>query len=146
MFFIFESIIIFFPKHRIFVVIHEKNYAYRQSKTSEDLWSPWEDEEWKFKRPQKTLQREELCFQVPRDQGDETWVFSTERHTHAPIAQKGTPGAQELYAQRLTHECRRLTPKPPLTHVWRMVLGTWRLFLAGQGAVLWFFGEEISIF
>jgi len=27
---------------------------------------PWEDEEWWFKRPQKTLEREELCSQVQR--------------------------------------------------------------------------------
>jgi len=36
------------------------------SKKSEDLHGPWEDEEWGLKRPQKTLQTEEFCSQVPR--------------------------------------------------------------------------------
>jgi len=35
------------------------------SKDIRRLCGPWNDEERRFKRPQKTLQREELCSQVP---------------------------------------------------------------------------------
>jgi len=38
-----------------------------KSRTSEDLWRLWEDQEWRFKRAWETLQWEELCFQVPRE-------------------------------------------------------------------------------
>jgi len=44
MFSIFEYVILFFPKHcnfRMFCCNSRRNQAYRQSKTSEDLWSPW---------------------------------------------------------------------------------------------------------
>jgi len=37
-----------------------------KSRTSEDLWRLWQDQEWRFKRPQETLRWEELCSQVPR--------------------------------------------------------------------------------
>jgi len=37
-----------------------------KARTSEDLRRPWEDQEWRFKSPRKTLQREEFCSQVPR--------------------------------------------------------------------------------
>jgi len=48
MFSIFESAILFFPKIVIlgcFLCNSRRNHAYRQSKTSKDLLSPWEDEE-----------------------------------------------------------------------------------------------------
>jgi len=38
----------------------------RKSRTTEDLWRLWEDQEWKFKRPQDTLQSEEFYSQVSR--------------------------------------------------------------------------------
>jgi len=37
-----------------------------KSRTSEDLWRLCENQEWRFNRPQETLQWEELCSQVPR--------------------------------------------------------------------------------
>ena len=46
-----------------FVVNSWRNHAYQLSKTFENLWSPWEYEECRFKMPQKTLQREKFCSQ-----------------------------------------------------------------------------------
>ena len=43
-----------------------RNHVNQQSKTSEDLCGPGEDEDWRFQRPQKTLQKEEFYSQVPR--------------------------------------------------------------------------------
>jgi hypothetical protein len=68
----------------------------RQSKTSEDLCGPWEDEEWIFKRPQKTLQREELCSQVPRHltlkntpkQAKKTGILAQKTHWSAQAHQR----------------------------------------------------------
>jgi len=36
-----------------------------KSRTSEDLWRLWEEQEWRFKRPHETLQWEEFYSQVP---------------------------------------------------------------------------------
>jgi len=51
-----------------------------KSRTSEELWRLWEDQEWRFKRPQETLQWKEFCSQVPRQiiwrrrlKNDENW-------------------------------------------------------------------------
>jgi len=63
-----SHVILFFLKHsksKVFWCNLRRNHANRQSKTSEDLWRLWKDQEWRFKWPQKTLQREKFCSQVP---------------------------------------------------------------------------------
>jgi len=69
MFSILSHVILVFPKHsnfRMFWCNSRRNHANRKSKTIEDLWRLWEDHEWRFKRSQKTLQREELYSQIQR--------------------------------------------------------------------------------
>lgn len=52
MFYIVESVFLFFQKHsnfRVFRCNSKRNDANRRSKTSKDLWRPWKNEEWRFK-------------------------------------------------------------------------------------------------
>jgi len=107
MFSIFEFLILVFPKHinfkGVFEVIHEEIMQIGKSRTSEDLWRLWEDQEWRFNRHQKTLQREEFCSRVPRQvisrqkpKTTENWrnwtqeaapcTYSMEKNCHAPRA------------------------------------------------------------
>jgi len=59
-----------------------------------DLCGPWEDEDWRFKRPHKTLQKEEFCSQVPRHLTLKKTPRQVEKHrawrrsTEAPDAWK----------------------------------------------------------
>jgi len=127
MFSIFKSIILFFLKHNNFIVFcynSRRNHAYRQIKTSEDMWSLSEDEERRFKRVQKTLQREELCSQVPRNltqkqtpKKAKKHVFSAPDDTHmVPSHKVGRQVPRNTTLGRLVHEGRRLAPNPSLRY------------------------------
>jgi len=67
--FISIHVILVFPKHinsKVFWCNLRRNHANRQSKASWRFVKKWKDNEWRFKRPLKTLQEGEILFQVPR--------------------------------------------------------------------------------
>jgi len=140
----------------VFCCNSRRNHAYWQSKTSEDLWSLWEEEEWRFKWSQKTWQREELCSQAqdilyrskhPKRQWNRCFQYRI-AHTYAQRTKWGAWRQSPMNSthRRLVREFRRLAPELPLTCVWRMFRGAQRLFLAGQGVIMWLFGVKSPIF
>jgi len=73
-------------------------------RTTEELSRHWEDKEWRFKRPQETLYRKELSFQVPRQvilrrkpKNDK------DRRNWTPEAQQNAPRACNCKTMRLGH-------------------------------------------
>ena len=77
------------------------------------------------------LQREELCFQVPRHFTQKQTPKKVKKHTFSapddtpmhPTHKMGRQAHMNSTHRHLAHECRRLAPKPPLTCSWCMVLG-----------------------
>jgi len=69
MFSIFESVILIFSKYSNFRgFLNQLTKKSCKSANQEHMKNcqDWEDQEWRFKRPQETLHREEFCSQIPR--------------------------------------------------------------------------------
>jgi len=139
MFSIFKSVTLFFPKHR--------NFRVFWCNISEDLWRPREDERTKIQEASEDVTKGGIIFpsskisymEANTQKEEEIGVLGTRQHSHALDTHLCAP-------RHLTHGCKRLAPETSLTCVCRMVLGTWRLFLVGQGVVLWIFGGKACYF
>jgi len=119
---------------RVFWCNSRRNHANRQNKTFKDFWRPWEDEEWRFKRPRKALQNEEDYSQVPRHLIWKQTPKKTKKNRRhmaqtTPHAPDTCYCAPKHMLRPLAHASRCLTLETPFTCAWRMVLTSWGLFL-----------------
>jgi len=135
MFSIFESVIIFFLKHRYFRMFCCKFMKKSCVSAKQDIWRFVKSlGRWRMKIQEASEDVTEggIMFpssrtsymEVNTQKGEETYIFSTWRTHMPPSVHNGGPGAEEITLGCRSHESMCLAPESSLTCAWSMVLGT----------------------